>query len=98
MKKYGVELVGVIVALFFCTAFIPPFKSNALKNKISGHWITDIFMGRYEAGDTSGIGDTIRFSKTKYNEKYYHWAGGASSGLEFKRRLRFCTISKRIMF
>lgn len=55
-----------------------------LKKKLTGHWITNDFMGRYEEGDSLGLGDTIHFTKAKYDEKLYHWGGGAQSGIEFK--------------
>jgi hypothetical protein len=49
-----------------------------------GHWATNNFMGYYEEGDTMGMGDTVTFTKVKFNSKFYYWGGGYLSGMEFK--------------
>jgi hypothetical protein len=73
---FGIALLSVAAVSFM--------NNNSLKKKISGHWITNDFMGMYGAGDTLGINDTITFTKVKYDDKFYHWGGGAGSGMEFK--------------
>ena len=57
---------------------------RGMKKKIAGHWVTNDFMGMYEEGDTLGRGDTITFTKAKYDDKLYHWGGGVMSGVQFK--------------
>ena len=54
-----------------------------------GHWATNDDMGWNEAGDTLGVGDTLTFTKMKFDEKLYHWGGGYLSGIEFKPDSQF---------
>jgi hypothetical protein len=85
MKTFCLILFTLIISILLLS-FITQ-GSNA--KKIMGHWATNDFMGYYKEGDTLGTGDTVTFSKIKFDTKFYYWAGGYMSGIEFKADSQF---------
>jgi hypothetical protein len=67
-------IIIIIIPALLLVSFCYDCK---MRKKIIGHWVCEKYIADFQPGDT------IHLVKKKFNDKFYQWGSGISSGFTF---------------